>query len=340
MNKLRSLFFYLVSCFILASCGSLPRGEFRTTHAAIPDYSLNENWAALPFLRDSADAVPLSIWKDEQDSASVDVFFIHPTTYTGRQKKAYWYADVQNEELNLITDRYPIRYQASLFNGAGKIYAPRYRQAHLDCFYTMEKEAVAALDLAYQDVRSAFEYYLTHYQDGRPFIIAAHSQGTYHASRLLKEVIEGKPIQEKLVVAYIPGLPIPADYFTSLKPCLTPDQTGCYCTWRTVRKGALPKKLHQRDKGIVVTNPVTWDATNTISRKEQHQGAILRDFSTLWPGLITTELHMDLLWVSKPKFPGSFLLMTKNYHIADYNFFYADVRSNAQQRARAYLAHH
>jgi hypothetical protein len=53
--------------------------------------------------------------------------------------------------------------------------------------------------------------------------------------------------------------------------------------------------------------------------------------------LVCTQIHEDLLWVSKPKFPWSFLLTTKNYHIADYNFFYADIRHNAQVRVNAFL---
>ena len=63
----------------------------------------------------------------------------------------------------------------------------------------------------------------------------------------------------------------------------------------------------------------------------------MKDFKKVYPGLVETCVHEDLLWVNKPKFPGSFLLTTKNYHIADYNFFYADIRHNAQVRVNAFL---
>ena len=132
-------------------------------------------------------------------------------------------------------------------------------------------------------------------------------------------------------------MPVKADYFTSIQPCHTPDETGCYCTWRTFREGYVPKKYHQEGQNIIVTNPVTWCDTIQTSAKQDQAGAVLRDFHQVCPALVETQIHDDLLWVSKPKFPGSFLFMTKNYHIADYNFFYADVRQNAQQRVKAYL---
>lgn len=333
---------FLLVSILVSACAVVPRGSFSSEMLPPPDYSRETYWAALPTMKDSADAVPVAGWRDEQATAPVDVFFLHPTTYTRRAKRHAWNADVNDPPLNLKTDRTTIRYQASLFNGAGRIYAPRYRQAHLHCFFTKRNlsEAKAALDLAYEDTREAFQYYLRYFNQGRPFILAAHSQGTFHAARLLKEEIENTPLAQQLVVAYLPGMPVRAGYFHRIKPCAHPDETDCYCSWRTYRKGYLPKREHFPDEGVVVTNPVTWESTMPVAARDQQAGAVLRDFRTLMPHLLATEVHDDLLWVSKPRFPWSFLLLTKNYHIADYNFFYADVRQNARERIRAYLERH
>jgi len=325
-------------CAAITSCASLPKGAFGVAIPQAPDYSNVEYWAALPTQVDSADAVPVAEWKDEQADAAVDVFYIHPTTYTGKQGQKYWNASLDDTKLNLKTDQYPIRYQASIFNGAGKVYAPRYRQAHLNCFFTEKKsDAGKALDLAYQDVRSAFRYYLQYYNNGRPFIIASHSQGTYHAKRLMREFVDGKPLQNQFVVGYLAGLAVPADYFKTIPPCANPEETGCFCTWRTFRNGYVPKKLHFPDSNIVVTNPVTWSQNQLTCSQDVQLGGVLKDFKKVYPGLVETCVHDDLLWVNKPKFPGSFLLTTKNYHIADYNFFYADIRHNARDRVKAFL---
>jgi Protein of unknown function (DUF3089) len=323
---------------LTSACASLPKGSFSSYIPAAPDYSKVSNWAALPTTVDSADLVPLAEWKNVQPDASVDVFFIHPTTYTGQPGQKHWNASLDDQKLNLKTDKYPIRYQASIFNGAGKVYAPRYRQAHLNCFYTKRtKDAADALELAYQDVKAAFAYYLEHYNHGRPFIIATHSQGTFHGKRLLQDFVDGKPLQDQFVVAYLAGLTVLANDFKAISPCSSPDETGCFCSWRTFKEGYIPKKLHFPDTNIVVTNPVTWSAAKPSCDREAQLGGVLRDFTKVYPGLVETSIHEDLLWVNKPRFPGSFLLTTKNYHIADYNFFYADIRKNAQDRVKAFL---
>ncbi|MFZ1677716.1 MAG: DUF3089 domain-containing protein [Saprospiraceae bacterium] len=341
----RIFFLYFLSAILLCSaesCASLSKSQSSSNTPAPPDYSLIKNWAALPTLVDSADVVPIASWHDEQSTAQADVFFIHPTTYTGKVKKHQWNADVADKKLNLATDKSTIRYQASIFNGAGKIYAPRYRQANLKVFYALDKtpELQSALDLAYADVKTAFQYYLNHYNQGRPFIIASHSQGSLHASRLINELIDGTPLQDKLIVAYMPGWPLKNDEFISLKPCKYPDDTGCFCTWRTFREGYIPPKIHYPDQNIVVTNPVTWSCDQPGCSQDVQIGGVLRNVHVLMPNLVHTEIHEDLLWVNKPVFPGSFLFTRKNYHIADFNLFYADVRKNAQDRVRVYLSRH
>ncbi len=324
---------------LLTSCASVPKGTFVNNPSEAPDYSDTRNWAALPFRLDSADALPLASWHDVQADAAVDVFFIHPTTYVGKSGEKDWNAGIREEKVNLRTDKSTIRYQASIFNGAGKVYAPRYRQAHLHCYYASQSmEAMKALELAYQDVSAAFQYYLDHYNQGRPFIIASHSQGTDHAKRIILEFIDEKPIQHQLVVAYLVGFAVTDNNFKEIKPCRYPEETNCFCSWRTFKEGYIPKKIHFPDTNVVVTNPVTWDINKPESTKSEQLGAVLRNFYKVYPNLVETKIYKDLLWVNKPKFPGSFLLSTKNYHIADYNFFYADVRQNAQDRVRAYFA--
>ncbi len=330
---------YLFLFFLFTACATLPKGTYESSIPDAPDYSDLNNWAALPFQLDSADAVPLTRWKDEQVNSSVDVFFIHPTTYIGKAGENQWNADIHDEKVNLRTDKSSIRYQASIFNGAGKVYAPRYRQAHLKSYFSTKKlDATKALALAYRDVISAFQYYLEHYNQGRPFIIASHSQGTDHAIKLVSEYIDGQPIQDQFVVAYLVGFAVTENQFNEINPCTMPEEIGCFCSWRTFREGYLPPKIHYPDTNVSVTNPVTWDSKIPESKKTDQLGAILKKFYVLYPDLVETQIYKDLLWVNKPKFPGSFLLTTKNYHIADYNFFYADVRKNAQDRVRAFLA--
>lgn len=321
-------FFFLLICLIpfLAQAQNIP---------SAPDYSNPEHWAALPNKKDNADRTPGDSIKDLQADAAADVFFIHPTTYTKKKINDLWNAPIDDAELNTKTDNGAILNQASIFNGAGRVFAPRYRQAHIKSYYPKEDDreaAKAAFVLAYADVKAAFEYYLEHYNDGRPIIIAAHSQGTTHGAPLIKAFFDGKPLQAKLVAAYLVGMPIPKDYFNNIPVCETEFDTSCFCSWRTFKEGALPKK-HKEGNNFAVTNPLSWSTNTSLAPKVSNEGSVLYNFDKgLVKNLVGAKVNDGVLWVNKPKFRGSFFMWFKNYHIADYNFFYLSVRNNAIQR--------
>lgn len=337
----RVVFVCLFITSILFSCGVRPKGDFgETTIPNAPDYSKMEAWAALPSKQDNADKVPANKFPNNQETAKVDVFFLHPTTYTGSKGHKLWNGPIDDEKLNAKTDEGTIMYQASIFNGAGKIYAPRYRQAHLHAYYSEDKKTTQqAFDLAYSDIKAAFEYYLEHYNKGKPIILACHSQGTTHGGRLLKEFFDGKALQDKLVAAYLVGIPVPKDYFDQLKPCETPKETGCFCTWRSYKKGKYPK-THDPNNTIIVTNPLSWNRDTKEVPKTKNEGGVLLKFDKVLPELTSAQIHQGLLWLEKPKFPGSFLYFNPNYHIADYNLYYVNVRKNAIERVEAFFSEH
>ena len=178
-----------------------------------PDYSDLNYWAAHPLKWDPSDSIPKPLRKEKRDTL-VDVFFLHPTIYTMELKDSSLNADIDDAYLNAKTDYSSILYQASVFNQHARIYAPRFREAHISAYFTNDTlAALKAFDLAYADVKAAFEYYLKNYNHGRPIIIASHSQGSTHALRLLKDYFENKPLQKQLVAAYIVGMVIPKDFF-------------------------------------------------------------------------------------------------------------------------------
>jgi hypothetical protein len=301
---------------------------------AVPDYGNMNNWAAHPSKKDPSDERPRGISKKNNDAVVADVFFIHPTSFTGKSGDSFiWNADVNNAAINEKTDRGAIRYQASIFNESYRVYAPRYRQAHYFSFLTPNiTDKKKALDLAYTDVKRAFEYYLSHHHNGRPFLIAAHSQGTIHAHRILREFVEGKPLQSDFVGAYLPGMPVPADSFTLLMPCKDSTDYGCWTSWRTWRYGygisSFPAVCH---------NPITWTTDTVLVSKNLHKGAVLQDFKKIRPRICDAKVDRYVLWIHRPSFPGSRLIKNPNYHIGDYNLFYMDVRSNATLRLQSFL---
>ena len=306
-----------------------------------PDYSELYFWAAHPNKDDAADLVPGDIGLENlQDQAKIDVFFVHPTIYTGDQNEQNpWNADLMDSFLNDKVDQSTIKNQASVFNGIARIFAPRYRQGHLEIFYTSDSIIKqTALDNAYKDVKTAFQYYLDNWNQGRPVIIASHSQGTLHAVRLIRDFFDSKPLASSLVAAYLVGMPLKITTFQSIQPCLSESETGCWVSWNTFKKGYYPHRFAITYDHALSTNPLNWEIDDTYASREQNIGGVLRNFDRIYPQVTDAQNHNGILWSEKPRFPGRIFIFTKRYHIADYNLFYLNIRKNAELRSNAFIS--
>ncbi|MEO5997635.1 MAG: DUF3089 domain-containing protein [Chitinophagaceae bacterium] len=326
-------------CFLL---GCSPKYAQYASHysfenkSGIPDYSSLNYWAAHPDKKDPSDSVSNSLLKYTIPDTVADVFFLHPTTLTSYEDTS-WNADIDDTSLNTKTDYSSILYQASVFNEC-RVYAPRYRQAHIRAYFSPDTVSnKKAFDLAYEDITNSFQYYLDHYNNGRPIIIASHSQGSTHAQRLLKDFFENKPLKNKLVVAYVIGMYIPNTYFKDLKICSDSLQNGCVAGWRTFKNGYEPDFVIKENNSGWVTNPLTWATTNAYASYEINQGGVITNFSKLRKGITDAKIHDGVLWINRPHLPGSFLLRMKNFHVGDINLFYLNIRQNVRQRVNAYV---
>ena len=312
--------------------------QFRSQDGT-PDYSNLDYWAAHPWKKDPSDSIPLPLKSTPPDSVA-DVFFVHPTTFTRKKDFTRSNAAIDDDYINAKTDYSTILLQASAFNENSRVFAPRYRQAHIGNFYSADSASSSkALAVAYQDVRKAFVYYLEHFNNGRPIIIASHSQGALISIRLLKEFFEGKPLQSKLVVAYVVGWPLNSTTFNKIPACRQPDQTGCICSWRTFKEGYLPlwvKKEIKRGDKMVVTNPLSWTTDSSAVPFSQNKGAILMDFNRIYPNAASARVDQGVVFTKKPKFPGSFLYHSRNYHIGDINLYYLSIRDNLRVRINSF----
>lgn len=305
-----------------------------------PEYSNLNYWAAHPWKQDPSDSVPEPLLRDYNKDSTTDVFFIHPTTQTSAEDKS-WNAAIDDSAINIKTDYSTILYQASAFNEKSRLFAPRYRQAHMRAFFDNNKlKAALAFDLAYADIKKAFEYYLQNLNKGQPIVIAAHSQGTIHAARLLKDFFDNKPLQQKLVCAYLLGMPAPQHYFKTISSCRDSNSTGCFVSWRTYKRnytdtGYIAKEKFKSD----VTNPLTWDSSTRYAPATMNTGGIMKNFNKIKKGIVDAQIHENVLWTSKPKFFGNIFLTEKNYHIGDINLFYNNIRQNVRTRITNYIKH-
>ena len=182
-----------------------PHGHFEATQAGGgPDYTQSSTWLARPGMaNDPAEWLPDG-FQAQSTVGNAAVFYIHPTTYLETDR---WNAPLEPGGDTAFRTELFVQSQASAFNGAGEVWAPRYRQAAFGAFLLKSTDAAKALDLAYGDVSAAFDQFLKE-AGNRPIILAAHSQGALHLERLLREKIAGNPIAKRIVAAYVVGWPI------------------------------------------------------------------------------------------------------------------------------------
>ena len=294
-----------------------------------PNYSDKDSWAVLP------ENIPdeISTFNIDKNKKEADVFFIYPTLIDSKNQRE-WNSDIWDEDIRNDVINRPVKYQASAWLDAGNLYVPYYRQAHIRVFNDKFRvDGDKALNLAYNDIKEAFSYYLENFNNDKPFIIASHSQGTVHAKRLISEFIDGKELQKKLIAAYLVGIKVFEDEFKNIKPMNSPDETGGFVAWNTFKLNKYPRKDNYENwfKGGVTTNPITWDDSKE-TKKDLHKGLLYRDLK-IFSQNIDIKLIDGIVWSSIPNVPGKILLQTvRSYHFADINLFWVDIRENAKLR--------
>ena len=289
-----------------------------------PNYEALRYWAAHP--DKSSIPLPKNLKEASATTLEVDVFFVHPTLYfEGKQ----WNANIDDQKLNETILVSSIQNQASVFSEIGEVYAPHYRQMHI-YGYTDTLNGKPAFDLAYRDVKAAFLKYWKNWNNNKPFIIAGHSQGTNHAERLLKEVIlPNSKMQERLLLAYLPGMPI-LPFSDVLPPCEEANQLHCFLSWRTFAEDYTPP--YAIGKAISSINPISWSTDTLPSELESHLGILFPNNKIRFKKSVTAYNHKGILWMKPLHIPLARLYSMNNYHIADYNLFWRNIRENLKER--------
>ncbi|MFZ4689491.1 MAG: DUF3089 domain-containing protein [Polymorphobacter sp.] len=314
-----------------------------------PDYALARNWIARPDL-----PTDVARWTPAGYSAApqpgIAVFYVLPTSVFDRSR---WNASIADVDVAKRMELF-LRSQASIFNGVGAVWSPRYRQATFGAFLTDKPEAKQALDLAYGDVLAAFDAFLAAQPAGRPIILAGHSQGSLHLLRLLKERVAGKPLAQRIVAVYAAGWPISvsADLpVLGLPACAAPDQTGCILSWQSFARPAdykMVREAFDKDNGltglprkgsaILCTNPLTGTTGATAVPAGANLGSLVpnADFTSgtlVAKGIAAQCLASGIVDIGEP--PAGFtayVLPGNNYHVYDYPLFWADLRADAERR--------
>jgi Protein of unknown function (DUF3089) len=256
------------SLLLLATTLSVPRAlvaqaspsaQPATPPAAAPsknDYSKPDTWICRPG-HDEPCSVNLSSTVVSADgklttesftpnpNAPIDCFYVYPTISAQLSL---------NSDMTLgPEEKGVVRAQLARFGSQCRLFAPLYRQvtlAALRQFLTggaLSQSGEQARALAYNDVVDAWRYYLEHDNHGRGFVLIGHSQGSNVLMHLIREEIDGKPVQSRLISAILPGTNIPVPKgkdvggaFQHVPVCRSASQTGCLITYVSFRATSPP----------------------------------------------------------------------------------------------------
>ncbi len=307
----------------------------------VTDYAQTAHWLVLPS----------SPFKD------VDVFYVYPTAYTKVAPSDPDFCAIDNASM-VKGAKSAFQRQATAFAPYANIYAPYYRQ--VDARYQL------ALPIAQQDenirkvpgadVMAAFEYYLEHYNDGRPFILVGHSQGSAVLKYLLSGYMKDHPdVYRRMIAAYVVGQSITAEYLAQnphLKFAAGPSDTGVIVSWNTEAPTIDGVNPVTQPGGIAI-NPITWTTEEVAADASLNRGSIELDPST---GLPKLDQYGEIVRVTKladavvDKARGVVICSAVDpkdyyfgfplgvYHTFDYPFYFFNVRQNAADRIQQYFA--
>ncbi|MDB5693107.1 MAG: hypothetical protein JWO81_2170 [Alphaproteobacteria bacterium] len=332
----------------------VPTARFEAAAAVDPRaYARADMWIARPDIPDNP-----SLWTPpgvtREGPTRAEIFFIHPTSYL---QKSRWNAPLDDPE-SQGRARLFVRSQASVFNGIGEIWAPKYRQATFGAFLTTKADAAKALDFAYRDVAAAFEAFLQQAPKDRPIILAAHSQGSLHLMRLLAERIRGRPEAKRIAAAYVIGWPISvtADLPSlGLPACEKAGEARCVLSWQSFAEPADPKMItdvydaSRGETGLARTgSPML--CVNPLTGQRGGAAPAGANLGTLVPNETLTEGKLQspgvparcdvrgFLLVADPPALGPYVLPGNNYHVYDYALFWLNIRRDAAARLATFGA--
>ncbi|MEI6748914.1 MAG: DUF3089 domain-containing protein [Bacteroidota bacterium] len=327
---------WLVSAilFILVmSCGKdeKPSGIIPT------DYSLAEHWLSLP-----------------ADTAKpVDIFYLYPTAWTPDSATNTLYCAIDNPSM-LAGSLRALKTQATVFETTGNIYSPYYRQTNA------VKTLVLPEDQRWEvlrqepgkDVVAAFDYYINHYNNGRPFILAGHSQGASVLLVLLTEYMANHPeVYSRMIAAYVTGYPVTAEFMAAnkhLKFAKGPDDTGVIISYNTQSPKVVPGAniVVANNIGLVI-NPINWRRDETPAPATESLGSYMPGKSLIHYEKVPyfADAQIDLVQgvlICKSVNDSAMAAISGGlglgvYHIYDISLYYYNLRQNAGNRAGKFL---
>ncbi|KNZ42291.1 DUF3089 domain-containing protein [Acetobacterium bakii] len=309
-------------------------------HQYTTDYQDRNNWMFCTF----------------DSNLPVDVFYVYPTAYYNSPGEpaicpVTHGAMRQRARENVIN-------KGSVFKAVGNYFVPYYRQISLEYLIDQKKNDIREFIAGpVTDVIQAFTYYMENFNNGRPFILAGHSQGSILISILLATSFKKHPeYNQSMVAAYIIGYGITQQYLENnphLRFASGETDYGVIISYNTEAPGITAENITV-PHGTIAINPISWKCDETeissslslgsrIVRRDE-EGHLIDILDKLHYADARIDMNRGVVICSTAN-PEDFRIIggekyfpLGNLHSGDYSLYYYDLRKNAQKRVNAYLA--
>ncbi|BCS88781.1 DUF3089 domain-containing protein [Pseudodesulfovibrio sediminis] len=291
---------------------------------AQPDYAQDASWLA----------------KASSIQHPVDVFWVYPTVLHDSE---HWLMDFTLPEMQQASHN-TITKQASVFLDQANLFAPYYRQMNMAALTLPEADQDALKKYGVNDIWQAFTYYMQNLNQGRPFILAGHSQGSKVLLELMLKHWGALGYENKMIAGYFLGWSITHGDLKAnpaLKMCENASQINCFISYNTVAEGR-QKVAPSIRQDAIVTNPLTWTTDDAFAPASLNLGAKffnadgttteVAHFSSAQgkdSGLVVQPIQPEFVNSSPPPFPAGV------YHVYDFSIFYENLKQNAARRIKA-----
>jgi hypothetical protein len=306
-----------------------------------PDYANASNWLKVP----KHPKAPIH---------PVDVFYLYPTSYSMETPSSPVIGPVTDPGMRAGAQESYAR-QAAAFAPYANVYAPYYRQIDTatKAQLPQAEQNLLTAGIPTTDAIAAFDYYLRHYNHGRPFILVGHSIGSNVLANMLGGYFTKHPsVYSRMVAAYVVGFAVTRQFLDAhpyLSFARNGTDTGVIVSWNTEApdfQGVNP--VLDGNVGLVI-NPLTWSHTSDAVPASESLGSLLPAATGPWiranqyadaqidlaRGVLVCSTCDEALLA-----PASGPVPAGIYHRYDYPFYFYNVRANGKARINAYLAAH
>lgn len=296
------------------------------------DYSNSDNWMFLP----------------EENTKEVDAIFLYPSAFGIINEVKDDIADIDDVNMRMMAIYYASS-QASVFEESCNLYVPYYRQFTVNSLVDMIDASPEAMRyVASQDIYNMLDYYFENLNDGRPFILAGHSQGSVWLTVVLEDYMKEHPeYMERMVAAYVIGYSVTEDYLNAnphLKFAEGADDTGVIISYNTEGPGNKDAFNCVVREGAISINPINWKRDDTYAAIEENIGSF-NSGGELMRGSADAQVDTErgvVICTSMQNTPEVKEALAEyfgeeSFHLYDYSLYYGDLQKNVADRIAAFM---